>query len=184
MNTSDKIAVVALIASLISVSFTGLTYLSNEASKRDEVGIFILRNQYAIRWDNSSNAYKAVFFVSGVVTNEGPRRCQVGQLILHVILPVSESMKEYYNMSSSAQTINFQEVFVNDTSNILDWDNTVFDVGSQRNFTLTMTLNGLSDSNLQSTDIQGSIHLEYTDLLGVLVKDQTITNWVQISALF
>ena len=190
MQTSDKIAAIALVVALISAIFTGifagLTYFSGEASKRDEMGIFILRNQYAIRWDNSSNSYRSIFIVSGIISNEGPRSCQVTQLVLHITFPISPS--KY----STAQSVNFQEFFVNGTTSILDWDNTIFEVSSQKNFTLTMTLEpqtvnyplGDSFSNLKNTDIQGNIHLEYNDVMGTIAKEQSITNWVQIDALF
>ena len=159
----------------------GLTYISGEASKRDEMGIFILNSQYSLHWDNSSNKYNALFVVSGIISNEGPRSCQVNQVVLHVVLPLSKNSTYY-----PAQAIEYYITVVNGTYCILNWDNTVFEVGSQKNFAINLYLPNLDNSisNFQNTDIKSSIHLEYNDVLGTLVNDHSVTDWIQNSTLY
>ena len=82
-------------------------------------------------------------------------------------------------MSSTYQTLTFENAAVNGSYKTLNWDNTIFEVGSERNFTVSQTIYNLDNSysNLKSTTIQSNIHLQYNDAKGPLVADLPITNW-------
>lgn len=64
---------------------------------------------------------------------------------------------------------------MNGTAYTLNWDNTIFNIGSEKNFTLNMTFDGVTlPQLLLASEIQGNIHLEYTDHMGTLVEETNL----------
>jgi len=186
LDTSSKIAIAALVVSAISALFTGLTYYSNEASKRAALSVLILEKQYGLKDVNitlsSGRNYteEIDFSITGIVNNEGSRKCLIENLSLVWFIPLSESMIEDYKITNQnvGDIAGFILSFVRETGNSLGWDNRVIVQGESKNFTLSHSelvddyYRGLK-SNLISYCL---LRIYYNDDLGQQLYEKKIEN--------
>ena len=183
-NLRNRISTVALIFSIISVLFTGLTYLSNEAGKRGDLSFFVEGSKFAIDPYNISNPhnYALGFRINGIIINQGVRSLQIDSCQLTITIPISPSLKEYYN-NTSAEFIKFNIDVISREGNSLDWTNRVIEADQQRNFNYTYW--GMYDSfysTLKAKDISGSLEIRFNDGIGVQFKEIEVIEWLQVGA--
>jgi hypothetical protein len=181
---SEKIAILALIVSLASALFTGLTYLSNEASKRAELSVLITKTNFSLTSQNDPDLpVLAIFSVGGVITNEGPRLCQVKNLTLVITLQISDKLREYYNASFGATYIDFSNSYIYGTVNNLGWNDTYFNSKSEREFDVSIHPKlDSSYSNLSISQIaECYIKIIYDDGISIQIKQQPLTDWIRTS---
>lgn len=177
MNTSDKIAAFALVIASLSALFTGLSYFSTEASKRGQMGIFVIENQYSISNNTVAGFYDLTYEITGVISNEGNQRCQVTKLEFGFSLPFSDNLQRYYNYTKEYSAINYQDIYIDSTVCRVGWNNTIFEAGSEEIFIFSGVIpydRYISSGDLQTTKIT----LEFQDLTGIITKEQIIDNWI------
>lgn len=154
-------------------------YNLDQASKRVQLGVYPLVDQYSISQNSSNNIYEGIFNVSGTIVDDGQSTCTIVSLSLNISLTLTNSMKQYHNMTSAPQQcIENSNTFVNCTSLQM------LRIGDIETFNLSMPFYNLDNHypNLQNSSIQGNILVQYTDDSGMLTKNVPVTGWVQISS--
>src|SRR4030042_355110 len=173
-KTSEVIAAIALVVSIISALFAGLSYFSTEASKRAYINIFVSDASFYTQnlTTNDELNYSMTTKIEGVITNEGQRSCQVNSVNFLITLPISEGLRRQNNLPPDTQTIGFKKTYVSPFSNLLGWENRIFDVEEKKSFTLSYTI-PIDSSYLslgESIITECKIEASFDDGLGAQTK--------------
>lgn len=174
-DVQNLIPIVAIVLSLFSLVFSGLTYFSSEASKRADLNVFVNKKTVNLSYETSNDKLYGLitFKVEGVVTNEGPRSFQIDSFNFFIALTVPESVLKNLTTTNAAYT-GFKKSCVSPDGTMFDWFNRLFDSGEKRSFAFSYTIkvDGEYVQNLTFSDCR--IKAVYYDGISSQAKDVPI----------